>query len=74
MTQRAVATALVQRGTLKIGDMFVAGSEYGRVRALFNDRGHRVTSGGPSEPLEVTGLKGTAVAWRCALHPPREDG
>jgi translation initiation factor IF-2 len=58
----AVATALVQRGTLKIGDMFVAGSEYGRVRALFNDRGRRVTSGGPSEPLEVTGLKGTCEA------------
>ena len=58
----AVATALVQRGTLKIGDMFVAGSAYGRVRALFNDRGHRVTSGGPSEPLEVTGLKGTCEA------------
>jgi translation initiation factor IF-2 len=58
----AVATALVQRGTLKIGDMFVAGSEYGRVRALFNDRGHRVTSGGPSEPLEVTGLKDTCEA------------
>jgi translation initiation factor IF-2 len=58
----AVATALVQRGTLKIGDMLVAGSEYGRVRALFNDRGHRVTSGGPSEPLEVTGLKGTCEA------------
>jgi translation initiation factor IF-2 len=58
----AVATALVQRGTLKIGDMFVAGSEYGRVRALFNDHGQRVTSGGPSEPLEVTGLKGTCEA------------
>jgi translation initiation factor IF-2 len=58
----AVATALVHRGTLKIGDMFVAGSAYGRVRALFNDRGHRVTSGGPSEPLEVTGLKDTCEA------------
>jgi translation initiation factor IF-2 len=58
----AVATALVQRGTLKIGDTLVAGSEYGRVRALFNDRGHRVTSGGPAEPLEVTGLKCTCEA------------
>ena len=58
----AVASALVQRGMLKIGDIFVAGSEYGRVRALFNDRGHRVTSGGPSEPLEVAGLRGTCEA------------
>jgi translation initiation factor IF-2 len=57
-----VVTVLLQRGTTKIGDVFVAGNEYGRVRALFNDRGNRVASGGPAEPLEVFGLNGTPEA------------
>lgn len=51
-----VATVLVQRGTLKVGDIVVAGSEWGRVRALINDRGETVTSVGPSSPVEVLGL------------------
>ncbi len=51
-----VATVLVQRGTLKIGDIVVAGSEWGRVRLLLNDRGETVKSAGPSEPVEVLGL------------------
>ncbi|MDX1574981.1 MAG: translation initiation factor IF-2 [Kiloniellales bacterium] len=58
----SVATVLVQRGTLNVGDVFVAGSESGRVRALVNDRGENVESAGPSAPVEVLGLTGTPVA------------
>lgn len=52
----AVATALVQSGTLREGDYIVAGKIGGRVRALFDDRGHRVKAAGPSMPVEVLGL------------------
>ena len=52
----AVATALVANGTLREGDYIVAGSVYGRVRALFDDRGERVKAAGPSMPVEVLGL------------------
>jgi translation initiation factor IF-2 len=51
-----VATALVQRGTVKVGDIVVAGAEWGRVRALVNERGEQVPSAGPSEPVEILGL------------------
>jgi translation initiation factor IF-2 len=51
-----VATVLVQRGTLKQGDIVVAGAEWGRVRALVNDRGEAVESAGPSQPVEILGL------------------
>lgn len=51
-----VATMLVQKGTLKIGDNLVAGSVYGRVRAMIDDRGERVNSAPPSTPVEVLGL------------------
>lgn len=51
-----VATALVQNGTLREGDLIVAGSKLGRVRALFDDRGQRVKAAGPSMPVEVLGL------------------
>ena len=57
-----VATVLVQRGTIKVGDIVVAGSEWGRVRALVNDQGQPVPSAGPSEPVEVLGLQGTPEA------------
>jgi translation initiation factor IF-2 len=50
-----VATVLVQKGTLRVGDAFVAGSKSGKVRALQNDRGQRVVSAGPSMPVEVLG-------------------
>jgi translation initiation factor IF-2 len=53
----AVATALVANGTLREGDAIVAGSTWGRVRALFDDRGQRVKAAGPSMPVEVLGLK-----------------
>ena len=58
----AVATLLVQRGTLKIGDIFVAGAEWGRVRALINDRGENIKEAGPSMPVEVLGLQGAPSA------------
>ena len=58
----SVATVLVKRGTLKVGDIFVAGSEWGRVRALTNERGEMVEEAGPSVPVEVLGLNGTPLA------------
>jgi translation initiation factor IF-2 len=51
-----VATVLVQRGTLKVGDIVVAGAEWGKVRLLANERGETVQSAGPSTPIEVLGL------------------
>ncbi len=57
-----VATVLVQRGTLKSGDIVVAGSEWGRVRALMSDIGHTVVTAGPSMPVEVLGFNGTPEA------------
>ncbi|MGH6735630.1 MAG: translation initiation factor IF-2 [Methyloceanibacter sp.] len=51
-----VGTALVQRGTLKLGDLVVAGSSYGRVRALIDDLGEQVKEAGPSVPVEVLGF------------------
>jgi len=58
----SVATILVQNGTLKLGDIFVAGSEWGRVRALLDDRGQQIKSAGPSTPVEILGLQGTPQA------------
>jgi translation initiation factor IF-2 len=58
----SVATVLVQRGTLKVGDIFVTGSQWGRVRALVNERGETVNEAGPSVPVEVLGLQGTPLA------------
>ncbi|MGA7710749.1 MAG: translation initiation factor IF-2 [Rhizomicrobium sp.] len=57
-----VATALVSRGTLKVGDIMVAGSEWGRVRLLQNDHGETVESAGPAMPVEVLGLSGAPEA------------
>ncbi len=57
-----VATVLVQRGTLKLGDIFVAGSAWGRVRALVNDKGQQVKTAGPSTPVEVLGLNSAPEA------------
>ncbi len=58
----AVATVLVQKGTLKLGDIFVAGAEWGRVRALNDAKGRPVKEAGPSIPVEVVGLNGTPSA------------
>jgi translation initiation factor IF-2 len=58
----AVATLLVQKGTLRVGDIFVAGTEWGRVRALLDDKGNTIESAGPAMPVEVLGLQGTPQA------------
>jgi translation initiation factor IF-2 len=55
----SVATVLVQRGTLKRGDLVVAGTQWGRVRALTDERGQTLQSAGPSQPVEILGLDGT---------------
>ena len=57
-----VATVLVQRGTLAIGDVFIAGQEWGRVRALLDDKGENVDSAGPAAPVQVLGLNGAPNA------------
>jgi translation initiation factor IF-2 len=58
----AVATILVQKGTLAPGQIIVAGDQWGRVRALVNDKGEHVKDAGPSTPVEVLGLSGTPAA------------
>jgi translation initiation factor IF-2 len=57
-----VATVLVQRGTLRVGDIIVAGAEMGRVRALINDQGQTIQQAGPSMPVEVLGFNGPPEA------------
>jgi len=57
-----VASVLVQNGTLRVGDPFVAGQQYGRVRALFDERGRGMRDAGPSTPAEVLGWTGTPAA------------
>jgi translation initiation factor IF-2 len=57
-----VATVLVQHGTLRLGDIFVAGSAWGRVRALVNDKGEQIKEAGPSVPVEVLGLNSAPEA------------
>ncbi|MBY9063700.1 translation initiation factor IF-2 [Sphingomonas yunnanensis] len=57
-----VATVLVTRGTLKVGDVFVVGAESGKVRALVDDKGRQLKQAGPSTPVEVLGLSGTPSA------------
>ena len=58
----AVATVLIQGGTLKVGDIFVAGAEWGRTRAVINDRAENVGLGLPSMPVEVLGFNATPQA------------
>ncbi|MBI3422341.1 MAG: translation initiation factor IF-2 [Acidobacteria bacterium] len=58
----AVATVLVQNGSLKVGEPFIVGNYFGKVRALMNDRGERVTEVGPAMPVEVLGLEGVPGA------------
>jgi translation initiation factor IF-2 len=57
-----VGTGLVQRGTLKVGDILVAGAEWGKVRALVDDQGKNIKSAGPSVPVEILGLNGAPEA------------
>jgi len=58
----SVATVLVKRGTLNVGDIFVAGTEWGRVRAMVDDHGGRVQTAGPATPVEILGLQGVPSA------------
>ncbi len=58
----SVATALVQQGTLHVGDPFIVGQIFGKVRAMFNDRGEPVMEAGPATPVEVLGLQGVPQA------------
>src|ERR1700723_1605641 len=57
-----VATVLVQNGTLSVGDVFIVGAVYGKVRAMFDDRGHAIQKAVPSTPVEVLGLQGVPEA------------
>jgi translation initiation factor IF-2 len=57
-----IITVLVQRGTLNKGDIVVVGQEYGRVRAMFNEKGEQLDKAGPSTPVELLGLSGTPAA------------
>jgi translation initiation factor IF-2 len=67
-----VATVLVQEGTAKVGDYFVCGVHYGRIRAMQNDRGEKVTMAGPSMPIEVIGLTGVPDAGDAFVIMPDE--
>jgi translation initiation factor IF-2 len=58
----AVATVLVSTGMLKVGDVLLAGQEYGRIRAMFDETGAAITDAGPSTPVVVLGLSGTPLA------------
>jgi translation initiation factor IF-2 len=58
----AVATVLIQRGTLRVGDIFVSGNEWGRVRAIIDERGNNLKEAGPAMPVEVLGLNGAPLA------------
>ncbi len=57
-----VATVLIQNGTLKVGDSIIAGTAYGRIRAMIDDKGRRVKQAGPSTPVEILGLSEVPVA------------
>lgn len=63
----AVATVLVQSGTLRKGDVLLAGHEFGRVRAMLDENGHPIEEAGPSIPVEVLGLSGTPSAGEAAV-------
>ncbi|VAW95413.1 Translation initiation factor 2 [hydrothermal vent metagenome] len=67
-----VATVLVQKGSLKTGDILIAGLEFGRIRAMINDQGISVDMVGPSEPVEVLGLSGVPSAGDESLVVPNE--
>ena len=57
-----VATVLVQNGTLRVGDVILAGTHYGKIKAMFNERGQRIKEAGPAEPALILGLNGAPTA------------
>ena len=57
-----VATVLVQNGTLKVGDVILAGTHYGKIKAMFNERNQRVTEAGPATPVMILGMNGAPTA------------
>lgn len=61
-TRGPVATVLIQKGTLHVGDAYVAGVQYGRVRAMFDDRSHKMVAAGPATPIEVLGFADVPAA------------
>ncbi len=65
----AVATVLIQKGTLHVGDFIAAGSAYGKVRAMMDDKGNRVKEAGPSMPVEILGLNGVPMAGEVFVSP-----
>lgn len=67
-----VATVLVQNGTLRVGDAFLAGVHYGKVRAMVDDKGKRVEEAGPSTPVEVFGFSGVPIAGETFTVVPDE--
>ncbi|MFQ5781035.1 MAG: translation initiation factor IF-2, partial [Nitrospiria bacterium] len=67
-----VATVLVQEGTLRVGDIFVTGVHFGKVRALINDEGEKVSEAGPSTPVEVIGLDGVPLSGDTFVVVPEE--
>jgi len=67
-----VATLLIQEGTLRPGDVFVAGSHYGRLRAILNDKGQKIESAGPSMPVEVVGFSDVPEAGEIFIVIPEE--
>ncbi|MBI1293142.1 translation initiation factor IF-2 [bacterium] len=69
----AVATVIVERGTLRIGDCFVCGTEFGRVRAMRDDRDKQLEAAGPAIPVEILGLRGSPVAGEKFVVVPTEN-
>ena len=57
-----IATVLVSRGTLRVGDVMIVGLNYGKIKAMIDDKGHRVTEAGPAKPVEILGLSGVPLA------------
>ena len=70
----SVATVLVQKGTLKVGDIFVSGSEWGKVKALINDRGEKLKEALPSQPVEVLGFDSNPLAGDDFIVVDNENG
>ena len=68
----SVATVLVQKGTLHVGDPIAVGSCYGKVRAMMDDKGRRVKEAGPSQPVEILGLSGVPAAGEIFVSPATE--